>query len=75
MNNQETLEYMQLLDEALELLLEKKECMNIILKSTAGNKREDCFKRLEELEVLLEENSRYIKSFDHLKETVILELQ
>lgn len=74
MDENETVEYMQLLNVAFELLLEKKECMTYMLQGTAGKKRKACLKRVEELDVLLEENSQQLKSFDHLKKTIIQEL-
>lgn len=74
MNEKETVDYIQLLDEALELLLEKKKCMNIMLTATGGKKERTCLKRVEELEVLLEENSRRLKNFDSLKKPVIREV-
>lgn len=74
MSEKETLEYMQLLKAAFNLLSEKKECMISMLNGATGKKRKACLKRVEELEVLLEENDRKLKSFDHLKKTVIQKL-
>lgn len=67
MNKNETLKYMQLLDEALELLAEKKECMTVVLRETTGRRRV-YIKRKDEIDVLLEENCRNFRKFDHLKE-------
>lgn len=74
MSETETLKYMQLLKAAFDLLLEKKECMITLLNGATGKKEKACLKRVEELEVLLEENDRHLRKFDHLKEPVIQEL-
>ena len=67
MDEREALEYLELLDEALELLGEKRECMAKVLQSRTGAKERNYLDRVKEIDILLEENRGYLEGFSHLK--------
>lgn len=67
MDEKETSEYLGLLDEALELMSEKRYCMTQVLQGSVRKEKRAYLKRVEELDVLLAENSQYLQTFDHLR--------
>ena len=59
---------MQLMDEALELLLEKKECMTTLLAGPAERR-----KAVEELDVLLQEKVQHLQKISAFEARGVLQ--
>lgn len=67
MDDKEALEYLELLDEALELLTEKRERMEEVLKSRSGAKKIKYLNRVKEIDLLLKENDAHLRNYSYLK--------
>ena len=63
MDEKETSEYLGLLDEALELMSEKRYCMTQVLQGSAGRKKRAYLQRVNEIDVLLEENTKHLRTW------------